>query len=439
VKIKIENIGKVKYADIEINGITVIAGENNSGKSTVGKALYSVFNGLCNVDKRIKNERTDIIRSYLARFFDDLEIPNRKNNNRFIKHTYPEIYMIANRLSEIDYIDNVDNRAIVGGILDVLSLSNDSSLSDIRTYISSNLEKVSQLKVIDIILEIINLTDDDILRRIFLKYLRAEFNEQINNIFEKTTGIIELSIKTSKVSIRIKDNHIIKINEKKHLNTDAIYIDDPFVLDEIDNFIFNKIPHRHLLIDKLSFDNENNKVIGEIITERRIDAILSRINYVCDGELERNSSINVGYKVKNSNKILDIKNVSLGLKTFIIIKTLLLRGIIKENGIIILDEPEIHLHPEWQIIFAELIVMIQKEFNMHVLINTHSPYFLNAIEIYSLEHNIEDKCKYYLAENIDSYSEIIDVSEDVEKIYTKLARPFQELENRHYGKNDKKR
>ncbi|WP_158333782.1 AAA family ATPase, partial [Campylobacter concisus] len=181
MKIKIENIGKVKYADIEINGITVIAGENNSGKSTVGKALYSVFNGLCNVDKRIKNERTDIIRSYLVRFFDDLEIPNRKNNNRFIKHTYPEIYMITNRLSEIDHLGNVDNRAIVDEILDVLSSSNDSSLSDIRTYISSNLEKVSQLKVIDIILEIISLTDDDILRRIFLKYLRAEFNEQINN------------------------------------------------------------------------------------------------------------------------------------------------------------------------------------------------------------------------------------------------------------------
>ncbi|WP_219810467.1 hypothetical protein, partial [Campylobacter concisus] len=74
----------------------------------------------------------------------------------------------------------------------------------------------------------------------------------------------------------------------------------------------------------------------------------------------------------------------------------------------------------------------------HVLINTHSPYFLNAIEIYSLEHNIENKCKYYLAENIDNYSRIIDVSEDIEKIYTKLARPFQELESRHYGKNDKK-
>ena len=44
MKIKIENIGFVKIADVEINGITVIAGENNTGKSTIGKSLYSIFN-----------------------------------------------------------------------------------------------------------------------------------------------------------------------------------------------------------------------------------------------------------------------------------------------------------------------------------------------------------------------------------------------------------
>ena len=32
MKIKIENIGFVKIADVEINGITIIAGENNTGK-----------------------------------------------------------------------------------------------------------------------------------------------------------------------------------------------------------------------------------------------------------------------------------------------------------------------------------------------------------------------------------------------------------------------
>ncbi|MFS2056435.1 AAA family ATPase, partial [Variovorax sp. CT11-76] len=52
MKINIKNIGKVKEADIEINGITVLAGENSTGKSTISKALFSTFNGLYNIDKK---------------------------------------------------------------------------------------------------------------------------------------------------------------------------------------------------------------------------------------------------------------------------------------------------------------------------------------------------------------------------------------------------
>lgn len=40
----LKNIGKLKQVEIEINGITVIAGENNTGKSTVSRALFSIFN-----------------------------------------------------------------------------------------------------------------------------------------------------------------------------------------------------------------------------------------------------------------------------------------------------------------------------------------------------------------------------------------------------------
>ena len=41
MKFQIKNIGAIGYADIDIEGITIIAGENNVGKSTVGKALYA--------------------------------------------------------------------------------------------------------------------------------------------------------------------------------------------------------------------------------------------------------------------------------------------------------------------------------------------------------------------------------------------------------------
>ena len=42
MRLQIENFAKIAKADINIDGITVIAGENNTGKSTIGKA-YIVF------------------------------------------------------------------------------------------------------------------------------------------------------------------------------------------------------------------------------------------------------------------------------------------------------------------------------------------------------------------------------------------------------------
>ena len=44
MKLKISNFAKVEEADIKIDGITVICGDNDTGKSTIGKILFSIFN-----------------------------------------------------------------------------------------------------------------------------------------------------------------------------------------------------------------------------------------------------------------------------------------------------------------------------------------------------------------------------------------------------------
>ena len=105
----------------------------------------------------------------------------------------------------------------------------------------------------------------------------------------------------------------------------------------------------------------------------------------------------------------------------------------EQKGVLILDEPEIHLHPEWQKILAEVIVLIQKEFEMHILINSHSPYFINAIDVYAQKYKIRESCKFYLAKDIENkeayISELLDVSDNLEEINKLLFIPLQELEN----------
>jgi len=56
-----KNIGRVAEADIEINGIAVIAGENGTGKSTVGKALYAAFNSMSDSENKIDRMRRNSV------------------------------------------------------------------------------------------------------------------------------------------------------------------------------------------------------------------------------------------------------------------------------------------------------------------------------------------------------------------------------------------
>ena len=59
MKLTINNIGKLKNAEVEISGITVITGENDTGKSTVGKVLWSVFNSFYEIKNKIKKYKIE--------------------------------------------------------------------------------------------------------------------------------------------------------------------------------------------------------------------------------------------------------------------------------------------------------------------------------------------------------------------------------------------
>lgn len=68
MKLKLKNVGKIKHAEIDLQGIAVIAGENNTGKSTIGKMLYCIFDSFYRINEQIEAERYRSIRSLLTRY-----------------------------------------------------------------------------------------------------------------------------------------------------------------------------------------------------------------------------------------------------------------------------------------------------------------------------------------------------------------------------------
>lgn len=71
-------------------------------------------------------------------------------------------------------------------------------------------------------------------------------------------------------------------------------------------------------------------------------------------------------------------------------------GVLKRKDVLILDEPEIHLHSEWQLIYAELIVVLQKLFDLNILIVTHSFEFLESLNFFMKKHGTLDNGNYYM-------------------------------------------
>ena len=407
MKLSIRNVGKLKEADVEINGITVIAGENNTGKSTVSKTLFSLFNGFYNFDKKLLELKSKDITNIFLRFVQNL---NRENVNILID--------ISDKIVK-DTSYKFDRNKLI------------KLIQENRNFISIEyLEEVSEK-----IFNILNIKDEEYLENTISYILNNEFDNQINTIWSDDLAEIALKIKENELKLKIKNNKVIKIENKINLRSEVIYIDDPFIIDNLNEYKRRDINylenHKESLETKL-FREKNKKTFSEkIIAKNNLQQITEKLKEVINGEIKFYQGKWI-YKFENNNE-LNLKNLSAGLKSFTILKRLVENGNLEEKGIIILDEPEIHLHPEWQLKFAELIVLLQKEFGMHILLTTHSPYFLNAIEVFSERHKIDDKCKYYVAENEGNSSIIKDVTGNTREIYRKLARPIQDLENIRYS------
>jgi predicted ATPase len=80
---------------------------------------------------------------------------------------------------------------------------------------------------------------------------------------------------------------------------------------------------------------------------------------------------------------------------FSIIKLLLEKGNLNDDTMLILDEPEAHLHPEWQNSFAEMIVLLVKELGVNILLTTHSSNFVLALDAYMRKYEIETLTNFY--------------------------------------------
>ncbi|MBE6507918.1 MAG: ATP-binding protein [Methanobrevibacter sp.] len=149
-------------------------------------------------------------------------------------------------------------------------------------------------------------------------------------------------------------------------------------------------------------------------------------------------ALEVSEKTNESEILSKIENIigkdclnttSSGIKDIGIIQILLKNNQLKENSFLIIDEPESSLHPEWQIKFAEILVLLAKDLNIHLYLNSNSPMFIEAISVYAQYYNLLNETNFYLTYDINGKYDFIKINpKNMGEIYENLTKPYDILD-----------
>ena len=328
MRLYLKNIGMIKEADVKLDGLTVIAGENDTGKSTVGKSLFALLK---------------------ANLF--------VNNDKFHKKT----------------------------------------LKDRLEWIFEKISKKGLLKQNSLI------------------------------IFKKDKEIKE---KDKEIKADFERNEFVSYKFSKKEFIEAIFIETPFIfniyetlrgVNSANSILEFEIPYNYLWWDlfiklshKAKYFNNNEELI-------------KKIENIINGNFKKIEEMGKDKWVFVRENEIEIENVAMGIKQFGILYALLYNGYINPDRILVIDEPEVHLHPKWQIEYAKILVELVKR-DVKVLVTSHSPYMIEALKKYSDFFSLNNKTAFYLSEDNNIYQLENSNSLTLERIFYKLSEPFDNLD-----------
>lgn len=476
MQIRLENIGIVKDSVLSLDGLTVVTGKNNSGKSTVGKTLYALLDAVCNLQQKAKSDRKYYIRKQLETLESRLEVfrymyirDRRRVLGPAVFDNYPSLKIFLGKdyrrgfsVEDIDIEEFAHHLATELSTLDVEELKKSEAARELLYY-----QRDPFTKTDDDSASIASMLDTQrnsalmLLKQLFadldkdmglIDYARESINQTLQVEFSNQVQPVRVSVPHSKIelsdgdatffNITLTDNNIVNDGTPVFFSSPykKVYlVDDPFILDDVSSWrmyrefemtetetIFN--PNRiysHNYKLKFAVRRENDlSVFEQTVLDDSLKLVKTQIDQIIPGTFEFSS--NGEYYVQNGMK-LKISNLATGSKMFSIIKILLEKGELNSSTMLILDEPEAHLHPQWQNSFAEIIVLLVKELDVNILLTTHSPNFMLALDANMRKYDVADKTNFYQTDVIDDcFVQYHCVNDDMGRIYQDFLQYLSE-------------
>ena len=421
-RLKLENIGRIKSADVKIGGLTVLTGYNDIGKSTIGKVLWCLIKTAWNAEVNFKEASTARLEEI------DFEIHNLLGNihnplqNPFDSDDFdpydPKIEQYKKR-DEESVIRLEKSKEIIKKQLE--NYMHHCYAWQMRQYIT----KVFYNELIKMPINVYTETLTQGLISIY-KDDTPLFNVDVFlDSLSKSTGDFT-PLKKDFLDVTLLDSPLIlqlaELFRDIRFKEDVSFIrrnsilEFPIYRDLVEKVLLSYEPQMGYQVHDSIFKDSISEILKEILKEMKGNLVLDE------------NRRKLFFRKTGENHSFSLVNVASGVKAFGMLQLLIEKAFISPRHLLIVDEPESHLHPEWEIKYGELLVWLAT-IGVPIVVSTHSTYIMESIHKYAKKYDAQDLVNYYIgeAEQDGSGTVFEDVTDNVPELFRKNSEAMQKL------------
>ena len=422
-ELSIHNFRAIKSANITLNGITVVSGVNGCGKSTMSKLLYYIFHNANAFDEIAADSVRQNIEPYQSAMNSIIRIVSRYSNALNYRR-----YMMFREWSDAlngetiaQYIEYL--RSLKASLIESLEEGKitDQHLDERDGFIIKSTLGIDLREDVDLPTMI-----DLIIARIIEKlenYNQLVISRPYNLFARRMEDFFESDV-LKNVSLKEYDTvvygHGLKSIPELHYIKKVAYIDTPMVIGQPISsqqpIYWKEINELAKMPPRKGYKLSINKLI-------RQDIMNGDASYDDD-------YFAGGFKYNRADgKSFDLSECATGIKSFSIMQMLLKNLFLSGDTLMILDEPETHLHPQWIVEYANLIVLLHKRLGTKFFITSHSTDMVSAIRYIREKEKCMNSVSFYLAEQVgtDTYSYKY-LKDDIEPIFESFNKSYDKLD-----------
>lgn len=425
MKLYLNNIGMLEEAEVTLKPLSIIAGENDNGKSTVGKIVFCLVKAINRYKEDLNESREYRVSEKFKELLFLLVMAAEDQGAKLPRELIEQIGSLNSFVKKITTNPSAD----INNALNIKEI-----VHNLFDGIDDNEHKDKAIKILFDINEIIASPENKIeaIKNAFNKVFASEFDASLL-LQGADRGSIKL-VKDDGVLVHLevdRDNTVKLVGDVSSITLkDATFIDTPLIFNYHDLLLRSRtlldIEERTPNRLGIPYTTLHTKDLFDKLIEPTLDELLSESDKTLLNEIEAEMEGKITYSKESKDFLFErdkqsisIKNTASGIKTFGLLHKLVANKFATKDTVIIFDEPENHLHPKWQLKLAQLLVELAKN-KIYVMVSSHSPYMIEALKRYAELADLDEQTAFYLAEE-----RRIENKDRLSDIFAVLAEPFE--------------